>query len=215
MSTRWGEIATLAAAAAQGPSAAGEEVRRLLEDGAYQRSLPTAPTPAAPAALPDLDARWLDHLLRLLGYAGAVVLGALAAVWLVRWLLARRSAGGEVTAPGDAPAAALDVRLERPEALAATGRFAEAIHQLLLETLAALSRADRLPPSFTSREILAAVRLPARARGALSGLVLAVELSRFGGEPAGAAEYRACLARFHDFLESHRGPAEPAAEAVA
>ena len=66
------------------------------------------------------------------------------------------------------------------------GRFAEAIHALLLETLAALSRAARLAPSLTSREIVARVPLPARAREALAGLVAAVErlaLRRRGPPP--------------------------------
>jgi hypothetical protein len=93
------------------------------------------------------------------------------------------------------------------EALAARGRFAEAIHALLLETLDALSRAARLAPSLTSREIAARIPLPAPAREALSGLVLAVELSRFGGAAAGETDYRACLDRFHAFLETYRSAA--------
>jgi hypothetical protein len=88
--------------------------------------------------------------------------------------------------------------------LADARRFAEAIHVLLLETLAALSRAARLAPSLTSREIVSRVPLPARAREALGGLVLAVEVSRFGGAPAGETDYRACLERFHAFLETYR-----------
>ena len=98
--------------------------------------------------------------------------------------------------------------LDSAERLAAAGRFAEAIHVLLLETLSALSRAAQLAPSLTSREIVARVPLPARARDALSGLVLAVEVSRFGGAAAGERDYHACLERFHAFLETYhrRGP---------
>ncbi|HEY6098515.1 MAG TPA: DUF4129 domain-containing protein, partial [Anaeromyxobacter sp.] len=78
---------------------------------------------------------------------------------------------------------------------------------LLLETLQALSRAARLAPSLTSREIVERVALPSRAREALEGLVLAVEVSRFGGAPAAEGDYRACRSRFHAFLDTYRGAA--------
>jgi hypothetical protein len=203
-----GETAASLAAAAQAPAAAGDLARRVLEDPAYQRQLPT-PSPETPA-LPHLQLPWLGRLFEILAYAAVAVVAALLAVWIVRLLLARRSREvGAVEA--EEAAADLDVRLEQPDQLAAAGRYAEAIHQLLLETLAALSRAASLPASFTSREVLLQARLPARAREALSGLVLAVELSRFGGEPASEADYRACQARFQEFLASYRGQAEAAA----
>jgi hypothetical protein len=34
-----------------------------------------------------------------------------------------------------------------------------------------------------------------------------VELSRFGGAAAGETDYRACLDRFHAFLETYRSAA--------
>ncbi len=205
-----GDMAALLAAAARTPSGAGEEVRRLLDDPSYQRALPkTSPD------LPQLDLPWLGRLLEILAYTGAAVLAALLLAFVLNRLLARRARDAAVEAQDEAAAPALHVDLDEPGRLAAAGRFAEAIHQLLLETLAALSRASRLPPSYTSREILAGARLPARAREALSGLVLAVELSRFGGAPAGEEDYRACVRRFDEFLESYRGPAEPAPEVAA
>lgn len=204
-----GDMAALLAAAAP-PPAATERARRLLEDAAYQRTLPVQ---APPAELPSFHLPWLGPLVQILLYAALAVLCALAISWIVNNLAIRR-ARDEADAPEEGLAPGLDVRLDRPDQLAAAGRHAEAIHQLLLETLAALSRASRLPPSYTSREVLGSVRLSARARAALSGLVLAVEISRFGGAPAGEADYRACLVRFHDFLESYQAPAEPAAGAA-
>jgi hypothetical protein len=191
-------MAAVLAAAAQPPGAA-EQARRVLEDATYQRTLPVE---APPAELPHLDLPWLGPLIQILLYAALAVLVALVIAWLANRLMTGRARDEELS-PEEGGALALDVRLDRPDQLAAAGRFAEAIHQLLLETLAALSRASRLPPSQTSREILEAARLPGRARAALSGLVLAVEISRFGGAPAGEEDYRACLARFHDFLESY------------
>ncbi len=208
-----GELAASLAAAAQAPAAAGELARRVLEDPTYQRQLPAEAPPDAPE-FPHLELPWLGRLFELLAYAAVAVLAALLCIWIVRLLLARRAR--EVTEEAAAgEAAELDVRLDGPDRLAAAGRHAEAIHQLLLETLAALSRASRLPPSFTSREVLERAVLPGRAREALSALVLAVERSRFGGEPAGEADYRACQARFEEFLASWRAPPGGAAEAVA
>ena len=121
--------------------------------------------------------------------------------------LVRRLAPGarDVAVAEPAAAAPVHIPIASAEALAAEGRWAEAIHALLLETLEALSRAARLAPSLTSREIVARVPLPVRAREALSGLVLAVEVSRFGGADAAEGDYRACLDRFHAFLETYRG----------
>ncbi len=203
-----GEIlaAILAAAAAggvsggagAGPGGAAQQVERILEDGGYQRSLPKDPPPASDFSL---SLGPLEPLVRILIWTGLAVVVALAISWLVTRLRGRTR---DVAVEEGLAAAPLEVPLDGAERLAAAGRFAEAIHALLLETLAALSRAAQLAPSLTSREIVARVPLPERARDALVGLVLAVEVSRFGGAPAGERDYRACLERFHAFLETYR-----------
>lgn len=185
------------------PLAAGEIRRRaaeLLASGDYQTELPRARVPVAF----DLPLGPLEVLLRILFWAGLAVLVFLAVSWLVRRL------SSPPRDPEVAPAGAavpVVIPIASAEALAAEGRWAEAIHALLLETLEALSRAARLAPSLTSREIVARVPLPLRARDALSGLVLAVEVSRFGGAVAGERDYRECLGRFHAFLDTYRGAA--------
>jgi hypothetical protein len=198
-------------AAALLPAAvAGEEVARraaeILGRGGYQTELPHAEAP------PDLRLPLgpLELLLRILLWGGVAVLAFLALAWLVRRLApgARDVEVAESAAP--APVA---IPIASAEALAAQRRWAEAIHALLLDTLEALSRAARLAPSLTSREIVARVPLPARAREALSGLVVAVEVSRFGGAPAGEEDYRACLGRFHAFVETYRSGGRPPAHA--
>jgi hypothetical protein len=183
-----------------------DSAKRILEDDTYQKALPKDPVP------PDIGGSHFMLSLGPLGVIANLVLWAvlaLAVAVAVAWLVTRlggRTLDAEVD-PESAPAL-LDVPLESAQKLAAAGRFAEAIHILLLETLAALSRAAQLAPSLTSREILARVPLPPRARDALVGLVLAVEVSRFGGAPAGERDYQACLGRFHAFLETYqrRGP---------
>lgn len=226
-----GEIlAAVLAAAAVSPGSPAEQVDRILEDGAprtplpddagqarriledrgYQRSLPEAPPDPS---FPSFSLGPWAVLVRILMWIGLAAVVALAIAWVVNRIGVR--ARDEVVDPGMGAPAPLEIPLESAERLAAAGRFAEAIHVLLLETLAALSRAAQLAPSLTSREIVSRVPLPARARDALAGLVLAVEISRFGGTPAGERDYRACLERFHAFIETYRRGGPRAEEAPA
>jgi hypothetical protein len=197
-----GALAALLAAA---PSADAirERTARILADRSYQTALPSEPVPPRI----DLPLGPLEVLLRVLLWLGLGVLVVLAVTWVARRL-------GRFVPDAPAPAAAAAPRadvgrrqLGAAEALAAEGRFGEAIHVLLLDTLDALSRAARLSPSLTSREIAARVPLPARAREALSGLVAAVEISWFGGTEPGEPDYRLCVDRFRAFLETYREPA--------
>jgi len=100
--------------------------------------------------------------------------------------------------------------IERPlgdaDELARQGRFAEAIHTLLLRTLQELARTSsmRLQASMTSREILSRVPLLGDARVALSGLVTAVELTHFGDDVPGAPDYERCRDQFHVFASAYR-----------
>jgi hypothetical protein len=144
---------------------------------------------------------------------GVVVI--MAVIWVVQALRYRQA--DEAVAepgPGDEGAAARAAMVARPlgdaEALAAQGRFGEAIHALLLRTIEGLARSlpTGLPRSLTSREIIGRVPMPESARNALSGLVAAVELSYFGTSVPGAAEYQACRARFQEFAQAYvRGAA--------
>jgi len=90
---------------------------------------------------------------------------------------------------------------ERARDLAAEGHFAEAIHELLRTALTHLesSRAVTLEPSTTSREALRSGGIQGEGRSALTDLVLAVELSRFGDEAPGDDDYRRCLDSYDKF----------------
>jgi len=191
----------LALAGGPEPSAAARQASKILADDSYQRELPAEEAPLRPPP-------WFEALFRGVGWLmlGAAGVGALLLlVWIAGRLTRPRVTDAPVDGPGPAPA--LEVPLEDASALAAAGRFEEAIHALLLATIAALSRATRLAPSLTSREVLGKAPLGAAAREALAGLVLAVELTRFGGEVPTEADYRDCLGRFHAFLASYRGAA--------
>ncbi len=152
-----------------------------------------------------------------------VVIAAVVVVlafWLVTELSGRPKnfVAGDPRAP--TPVTAQDAVVARPlgdaEAFARDGRFAEAIHTLLLRTLEELvrRRAVPLPRSLTSREILVRVALPDAARGALAGLVTATELCWFGGATPGAEDYQLCVERFRSFaaayVSSQTAPGVPA-----
>jgi len=173
--------------------------------GGYQTELPRErPPPTALSLGP------LELLLRILGWTGLGVLAVLLAVWLsraVRTYWSRRHAGDAAVVDDPRTQRPVAIPIGDAEAFAARGSYGEAVHALLLRTLEALSRAARLSPALTSREIVTRVELSPRARLALRGLVYAVEVSRFGGAAPGEEEYRACRERFEEFLATYGRPA--------
>lgn len=141
-----------------------------------------------------------------------VLVGVVVLV-LVSWLVQEYRGSHDDPAPARPPsdddtearAAVVAQPLNDAEALAQQDRFDEAIHALLLRTVEALERTlpTGLPRSLTSREILALVSMNESARVAFSELVRAVELSYFGSQVPGPAEYRACRAYFQRFAEAY------------
>jgi hypothetical protein len=95
------------------------------------------------------------------------------------------------------------------EHLAAEGRFAEAIHVLLLRTLTELGRKEgRFSVDLTSREILAKVRVREDPRQALKVLVGSVEKSLFAQRPVDRMDYDRAVDCYERFRETYlRGPA--------
>ena len=91
------------------------------------------------------------------------------------------------------------------------GRFVEAMHMLLIQSLADIRQylGEQFADSLTSREILRGVRLPAAGRASLQDIVHGVELTYFGGRPATAADYAACRGSFEGLRAALRGGAPP------
>jgi hypothetical protein len=107
---------------------------------------------------------------------------------------ARREAAWQQTvAIADNPAGAASPHLDRAEHFAREGRFAEAIHELLLQALADIRalHGAALAPSLTSREILREPSLADTARAALRLLIGRVEWTYFGLRAAESADYLA------------------------
>lgn len=101
-----------------------------------------------------------------------------------------------------------ETRQEADE-LAASGRYAEAMHALLMRGLAEMRRrlGVEFADSLTSREILRAVRLVPAGRQGLADLIRRVEFVHFGLHPAGRDDYAACLASYEALAGAVRGGA--------
>jgi hypothetical protein len=95
-------------------------------------------------------------------------------------------------------AKAIGASLAEADAMAGQGRFVEAMHLLLLHSLAEIRRRPRLEfsDSLTSREILRRAGLPQEVAAALKWIVARVELSYFGDYPATRPDYESCRARY-------------------
>ena len=142
----------------------------------------------------------------LLACGAAFVLYALrdSLVW-------RRGAGdewGEAGSGAAAGGARSDAdALAAADELARHGRFVDAMHTLLLQSLADIRRrlGIEFADSLTSREILRGARLPPQGRASLREIIAAVEWTYFGGYPAAVADYNACRKSFEDLRQALAG----------
>jgi hypothetical protein len=101
--------------------------------------------------------------------------------------------------PEEAPARAW---LEEADRLAGEGRYADAIHHLLLRSVEDIAR--RRPrlvrPALTSRELAASSAVPAPARDLFARIAATVERSLFGGRAVEAADWTAARGAYSDFV---------------
>lgn len=208
--------ALLAPAGAQPYPARSAEIaakaRAVLANPRYQRELPEHPeprevqgpgaglVPAPQVPLPVVGAgAFLAQTVFLVLLIVAVVL---LAVWLAVKIPWRRSAeqAGAVVREGEEPAASPEREPDFEDAarLAAEGRYAEAIHALLLATIRHFAERSRaaVEPSRTSRELVRLLPLRGDTREAFAELVRDVELSLFGGAPVSLDDYERSLSRF-------------------
>jgi hypothetical protein len=169
-------------------------------------------TPKPPPPPPD----WLKPLFDFLAALGPVFsiifwAGVAAIVVALLWLIAREVIRIRVperntpTAPGEekwrpAPAQALAL-LSDADALAEEGRFAEAVHLILLRSIGDID--GRLPntvrPALTARDIAALGRLPEAARPAFGRIARVVEGSLFGGRSVAREDFLDCRQAYETF----------------
>ena len=191
------------------PSASDDELsealRRIYLENDFQQELPEVVEPEIPGWL-----TWLFELLRgldgLSGVGRLLMWLALSALLLlfVYWLATmdvgriseRLRERFRPQAVGDGPPSAQGVQtdwLESADSLAGEGRYAAAIHALLLGVLGwmRISKSYDWPPAATAREIL---YLHSGPRAPLEHLVRSAELAHFGGWVGTESDYLACRA---------------------
>lgn len=144
-----------------------------------------------------------------------LAIGAITLLLLFAFLRAwMRSPTRDLAKKKSAPAArkplapaALERPLTEAERLAAEGRYAEAVHVLLLETMAALHAHSThgLHASWTSREVLREAQMPAPAEQALGRLVKTVEQSLFGRRAVDKFDFARSFDAFKGFRDAYRG----------
>ena len=99
--------------------------------------------------------------------------------------------------------------LAAADRLSREGSFVEAMHVLLLHSLAEIRRqlGEQFADSLTSREIVRAARITGGARTALRDIVGAVERTYFGAYPAEAGDYATCRQNFATLQQALRSGA--------
>ena len=181
-----------------------EALARIYADGRYQTELPLdAPAEPEEAEIEPIEVPalfalpgWLSEALVILLIAVAVGIVVAMAAGIRLRPSRRRDANGEETRDdsGEARPEGGERWLAQAEHLARGGRFAEAIHALLLAVLQILRERGQLSwrASATAREIARRARLPEGADTRLRDLVHQSELAHFGGRDADRARYERC-----------------------
>lgn len=187
-------------------SPSAEDVRNVVaktfENDAYQRDYVELEAPES-RELPSVDIDPPDVsgvavVIRALMWIGLAVVVVLVLMWVVQNVADPRGPPVEMDPAGPVAAAVVltDEPLEDATALAAQGRYGDAIHALLLRTLAILSEEQTLPRSWTSREIVARTGLSETVQRGVVDLVDATEISLFGGRDAELEDYQQCVQTF-------------------
>jgi hypothetical protein len=186
-----GGLACGAPAWSQSPAAIEQAARDSVRSLDLQTELPLQRTTIRTLKLP-IEIVWLVLIcvLALLLYA----LRDQLAFWRSsrdRW---DRSAA---EAEADAAAATIDP-LDAADQLSRYGRFVDAMHMLLLQSVADIRErlGVQFADSLTSREILSGAQLSPQGRKSLREIVAAVEWTYFGGYPAEMHDYAACRRSF-------------------
>lgn len=188
------------------PEAIRRAVAQVYADPAVQRDLPSPRPPSTRPRPPETSAA-SDVPSSVGGVATALFWGmvALATVALVvalarGWARRRAASAGATVGRSGRPVGVGATPEPAPpadaaDALAAQGRFDEAVHLLLVRAVALLRAGGRgVPSHWTSREVAGGADLDGPARAAFDVLVGAVELSLFGGRPLGPRDWEAARA---------------------
>lgn len=211
----------MAQAAAPEPQAGTQGLdaahRALLQHRDIQFDFPAfePPKPQDPPGWLEALGRFFAHIFSATGqvlpyvFWGLVITAGLA----ILFLIAREAGWIEWSAIGRKKKASASEAEYRPvgevarallddaDTLAAQGRYAEAVHTLLLRSIEDMRRfrPHAVRPAATSRDLSRLTILPEQARSAFVPMAEAVETSLFGGRPIGAEVYAACRTAYEAF----------------
>lgn len=183
---------------------------RLLENGSLQFDRTGFDPPAPPGWL-----GWIGDVMQLVAplmkwvfWIGLALLAGLILYAIVREILRLRAptpTPARARSPAAPewrpdPGAARDL-LAEADRLAADGRYAEAVHLLLLRSVADIERRQprALRASLTTREIAALEALPETGRPAFALIGRVVEASLFGGAAVDAGSFADCRRAYEAF----------------
>ena len=201
---------------AQTSGAFDDAFRAMKRDEKLQFELPPAPEP------PKLD--WLENffkaiakvidaimpLLKILFYIGlgAIIALILYAIAKVIYETRFKREPKVITEEAPPPLYTPDqdqarILLEDVDAMAAEGRYEEAVHELLFRSIQDIDirRPNTIRRSLTSREIAALKILTPATRDAFAKIGGVVETSYFGGQKIGKAEFDICRAAYAQFAQ--------------
>jgi hypothetical protein len=205
----WDKFATA------GTSVAGDDFaerhRALKQARDLQFDFPEYQAPPTPAWLASLGEfvsavlQALGPLLQVVLWGGVALLVAMLLYFAFReaerrWGLRGARREPAIETPVIAPEAARRL-LADADALAAEGRYAEAIHVLLHRSIAEFDKTKvaEIRDSLTSREIARLPGLPNAARTAFATIAAAVEASFFGGRDVDAKAFGTCRLAYASF----------------
>ena len=211
-----GALALSAIVAAQSSGAFDNAFRAMKRDEKLQFELPPAPEP------PKVD--WLENLFEIIGKfliaifpilkiifflgLGAIIALILYAIAKVIYETRFKRTPKEIIEAAPPPLYTPDqdqarILLEDVDAMAAEGRYEEAVHELLFRSIQDIDirRPNTIRRSLTSREIAALKILTPETREAFAKIGGVVETSYFGGKTIGRAEFDVCRAAYAQFAQ--------------
>ena len=186
-------------ALAQPPQDIQKVADQLIRRLDLQTVLPIAPEPRSFTLKLPSELLWL-----VVAVAIGVLLYALRDLLPIRREISGAAWGNESAATGGAASSTPAAALGAADDLAAEGRFAEAMHVLLLRSLADIrhSLGEEFADSLTSREILRSARLPDAGLASLRDIIDRVERTYFGEYPAAGADYSGCRTSFNALIQA-------------
>jgi hypothetical protein len=180
----------------------------MMDDKALQHSLPAVPPPKPPPEWIEALAKFFQALgpvFNVLLWIGAAIIVGLLLYYIARELFGVRLGWSKKGKAG--PTGQTDWRPDREkarvllldaDALAAEGRYDEAVHMLLLRGVAEIMarKPQLIGPALTSRDIAALPGLPEVTRPAFIIIADIVERSLFGGQPVDEAGWLTARAAY-------------------